>query len=83
MGYDAVLEVSQAAHQALNFRATNLRSLGFEERGGLLGTGEHDRLVEMVSDQCKAFRANPVQTRSSVRAEMEKQKGPSMAAYWD
>jgi len=74
-GYDATLEVSQAAHQALNFRATNLRSLGFEELGGLLGTEDHDSLVEQVADTCKQFRAKP--SRLSA-----KRWGSSMAASW-
>jgi len=75
-GYDATLEVAQAAHQALNFRATNLRSLGFEELGGLLGTEDHDLSVEQVADSCKQFRAKPSRLSAGRR-------GSSMAASWD
>jgi len=58
-GYDAALEVAQAAHQALNFRASNMRSLGFDELGGLLGTGDYEKRVERRTEACRAFRATP------------------------
>ncbi|CAK0843798.1 unnamed protein product [Prorocentrum cordatum] len=82
-GYDATLEVAQAAHQALNFRATNLRSLGFEQLGGLIGTDEHGKWVEQVSDLCRAFRARPSRLSRRVAAEPEEPGRPSMAASWD
>jgi len=82
-GHDATLEVSQAAHQALNFRATNLRSLGLEQLGGLIGTDEHDQWMEQVSDLCKAFRARPSRLSSRAAAEAEGQVRPSIAASWD
>mmetsp|Transcript_21584 Transcript_21584/g.61346 ORF Transcript_21584/g.61346 Transcript_21584/m.61346 type:complete len:395 (+) Transcript_21584:2336-3520(+) len=81
-GYDATLEVSQAAHQALNFRATNLRSLGFAELGGLLGTEAHDPTVEHVSDMCRAFRSKPSRLARRNRGALEELGGPSMAASW-
>jgi hypothetical protein len=82
-GHDATLEVAQAAHQALNFRATNLWSLGFEQLGGLIGTDEHDQWVEQVSDLCKSFRARPSRLSSHAAAEAEVQGRPSIAASWD
>jgi len=82
-GYDATLEVAQAAHQALNFRATNLKSLGFDQLGGLLGTEVHDGWVEQVSDLCRATRARPNRLLHPVAAERDEQQGPSMAASWD
>jgi hypothetical protein len=62
-GYDATFEAAQAAHQALDFRATGLRSLGFEQLGGLLGTEEHDKRVERVADACKIARMKNKITR--------------------
>ncbi|CAK0830113.1 unnamed protein product [Prorocentrum cordatum] len=75
----ATLEVAQAAHQALDFRATGLRSLGFERLGGLLGTQGHDPRVERVADPCRAFRARSRQSWGGAVAE---QSGSSVTASW-
>jgi len=63
--HGATLEAAQAAHQALNIRASGLRSLGFEHLGGLLGTEEHDRSLEQLADACKAFRARSRQSKQA------------------
>ncbi|CAK0858616.1 unnamed protein product [Prorocentrum cordatum] len=57
------LEVSQAAHQALDVRLDGLRGLGFEQLGGLLGTEGHDRQLEQAADACKTFRVRAKQGR--------------------
>jgi len=87
--YGATLEAAQAAHQALDFRAGGLRSLGFEQLGGLLGTEEHDQRVERVADTCKAFRVKSMRSRvmsaSALRTfnGQAKDEGSKMVASWD
>jgi len=76
-GHGATLEASQAAHQALDFRASGLKSLGFEQLGGLLGTEGHDRQIEQASDECKAFRA---QSERGARNAPPGHSGSSMTA---
>jgi len=62
-GRVVTLEVSQAAHQALDVRLDGLRGLGFEQLGGLLGTEGHDRQLEQAADACKTFRVRAKQGR--------------------
>jgi len=91
-GYETTFEAAQAAHQALDFRAGGLRSLGFEQLGGLLGTEEHDQRVERVADTCKEFRMKSMRSRisgvmnsSAVRTfnGQAKDEGSKMVASWD
>lgn len=49
----ATATVMQASHQALNVELAGMGRLGEARLGGLLGTEQHDRALEVPTEQCR------------------------------
>jgi len=75
------LAVAQASKPALDVQAARLGRLGVHRFGGLLGTEDHDPLVEEVSVKCAAhLRSHGAMTPRDMQRIIAHSTGNSAAA---